>query len=432
MRPRILINLAFFALLGAVLAVWAASTLIRIDAIDRPFHVTADFTSSPGLHEDLQVTYLGVAVGRVGTVRLETGRVAVRLDLDHGVRVPSNVGAQVLRKSVIGEPYVDLSLPKGTPAAPLREGGRIPLSRTSTTIDYGRVFDDLGRSLDAVDPQDAHTVVHELAEGLDGRGESIRDIIGDTDQLTATLAANSGLLDDLSVRLTRLTHTLALHRGQIASSADDLAAFTASLRSSRQDFDTMLTKGPTFLHQVDSLLETSRPGLDCLLTAAAVPGPPVFTSAATERIHHLLTVIPTLQALVNDITVTTSGVTYFKARPVITLAGPTAAEEYDDPTAKPVTPEVPRCAKSRGTGSVAVSAPAEPAAPGSSATPSSTPSGDSVPELGARPVSSREPATARLLPLLPIILSAVVLLAVAANTVRVVARTRSGRSRPHD
>ncbi|MBW8487355.1 MlaD family protein [Actinomadura parmotrematis] len=418
---RIVTNLAFFVLLGVLLSVWAVRSIIHIDALEKPFPVTADFASSPGLHSDLEVTHLGVRVGQVGSVRLAGDHVAVRLDLDRGVRVPSDVGARVLRKSAIGEPYIELSSPArkaGTPAPPLRAGDRIPLARTAGTTDYKQLFDGLSRTLDAVDPRDARTLVHELATGVQGRGGDLHDMIGDADRLTGTLAADAGTLDALAGQLTRLTATLTDHRGQIASGVDDLAALTAALRRSDRDLNSVLDQGPGTLRDLDRLLETARPGLDCLLAAAATPTAPLLTPANQARIRHVLQLIPTLRALVADITATDPSGDYLRVTPVITIAGSRAPKEYTTPVPKPAAPALTLCsaagkAQPAAKAGTAAKAPAKAAA---------------SPGMTARPVAGREeaPPPSRWLPLLPPVLAGAVALAAVANVLRAL-RRRSSR-----
>ncbi len=327
--------------------VWAVRSLIHIDVLERPYTVTADFATSPGLHGDLEVTHLGVGVGEVGSVRLRGDHVAVSLKLDRDARVPADVGARVLRKSAIGEPYIEL-----TAAASPSAGtgtltcGHIPISRTAGTTDYKQLFDGVSRTLDAIDPRDTRTLVHELATGLRGRGDDLHDMISDAHQLTGTLAADAGTLDALSGELTRLTATLTAHRGDIASGVNDLALLTASLRQSSRDLDTVLAAGFGAMKNLHGLLQDARPGLDCLLTAAATPTAPLMTPATQQKINHVLRLVPTLQALVADVTATDPSGRYLRVTPVITLAGPAkAATEYTSPAPKPQIPNITLCGR---------------------------------------------------------------------------------------
>ncbi|GAB2828053.1 hypothetical protein GCM10022221_27970 [Actinocorallia aurea] len=348
MNRRIWINVAFFALLGVVLSAWAATSLLKLDVIAKPFPVTAEFASSPGLFPDLQVSYLGVPVGRVASVELRPGKVAVEMEIDHDARIPAGVGAQVLRKSAIGEPYIELTAPKTSGEHVLKAGDTVPLARTSATVDYQELFTGLGDTLDAVDPADTGTVVHELSAGLNGRADTLHDLIGDADQLTSTLASNAQVFDRLGTELTGVTGTLAAHRMQLRAAAGDLADVTAEVSAASGDLKTVLEKGPDFLKQVDALLEKSRPGLDCLLTAGAVPGPSVFNAQTEQSLRHVLTLLPTFQALVKDISVVTPQATYLRATALVSIAGPKAAADYAKPAAQPTWSTLPTCKATPG------------------------------------------------------------------------------------
>ncbi|MEW2355548.1 MCE family protein [Spirillospora sp. NPDC029432] len=425
-HPRIAVNLAFFALLGVVLAIWAVRSIISVDALDRPFRVTAEFADSPGLNEDLEVTHLGVRVGKVGAIELRTGHVDVGLDLDRGVQVPAGVGARVLRKSAIGEPYIELTPPAKPGTAVLKAGDHIPVGRTAGTTDYQQLFAGIGDTLKAVDPRDSRTLVHELARGLEGRGTTINDTIADAHRLTGTLAADAHVLDGLSAELTRLTATLSDHRYQLASGVNDLAAFTAALRQSRRDLDTVLEHGPGTLREANDLLGKARPGLGCLLTAAATPSTPLFTRQNQERIHHVLEMVPTLQALVSDITATDASGKYLRVTAVLTLPGAApAAAEYTSPVPKPKPPALALCPSTPKTaGGAKKAAKAEraqaprPAAEDATAVP--TP----VRQVGATGDAAPGGGPARWLPLLPPALGAVIVIAAAARFVRTLLRRR--------
>ncbi|MGW0802787.1 MCE family protein [Nonomuraea sp. NPDC002799] len=345
MRNRIPLNLGFFAVLGIAMTIWAFSTIIKLDVIERPYRVSAEFVSSPGLIPGFDVAYLGVRVGKVGDVRLAPGKIVVGLDLDRGVRLPKGSTAEVRRKSAVGEPYVELSPPAtGVTGPSLAAGDTIPLARTTVPLDYKKLFEGVGKLLNAVPPQDARTITHELAAGLDGRAPAIRNIIDDAHDLTGTLADNAELLDDLSVQLTRLTHTLAGKRGELAAGITDLSTVTGALRASRTDLNAFLDQGPGVFGQIDDLVRTSRPGFSCLLTAAGLPHRPAFSAATERNAHHLLSVMPTALSLAGDISDRRDGTVYGKAAFVFSVpGGPGPAEEYAGPIGPPVVPEVRAC-----------------------------------------------------------------------------------------
>ena len=110
------------------------------------------------------------------------------------------------------------------------------------------------------------------------------------------------MLDDLSVQLTQLTHTLAGRHEKLAPGITDLSTVTATLRESRTDLDTFLDQGPGVFGQLDRAIKRARPGLSCLLTAAGLPHKPVFSAETERNVHHLLSIVPTALSL-DDISV---------------------------------------------------------------------------------------------------------------------------------
>ncbi|MGW6502746.1 MCE family protein [Nonomuraea angiospora] len=345
MNNRIYLNLGVFAVLGVVMTVWAFSTIIRLDAIERPYRVSAEFVSSPGLIRGFDVAYLGVRVGKIGDVRLAPGRIVVGLDIDRGIRLPRGATAEVRRKSAIGEPYVELSPPAtGVTGPTLAAGDTIPLAKTSVPLDYKKLFEGVGKLLNAVPPRDAKTITHELAVALDGRAPAIRNIIDDAHSLTGTLADNAAVLDDLSVQLTRLTHTLAGKRGKLASGITDLSTVTSTLRASRADLNAFLDRGPGVFARLDEAVRKSRPGFSCLLTALGQPHRPAFSPETERNVHHLLSIVPTALSLADDISDRHGDTVYGRVAFIFSVpGGPTPAEEYAGAVGPPTVPALRSC-----------------------------------------------------------------------------------------
>ncbi|GAA2847706.1 MCE family protein [Streptosporangium fragile] len=347
MKNRIWINLGFFAALGVVMTVWAFTTIIKLDVVERPYRINAEFLSSPGLVPGFDVAYLGVRVGQIDDVALAPGKIVVSLAIDRDVRLPRGVTAQVRRKSAIGEPYVEISPPRsGTGGATLAAGYTIPLSDTSVPLDYKKLFDGVGKLLNAVPAEDAQTIVHELATGLEGRTTSIREIVDNAHDLTETLAENTDLLDELSVQLTRVTGTLAGRREKLARGVTDLAGVTGALRESRRRLNAALDHGPGFFRQVDHLLTTARPGLSCALTALGTRPGVVFTARTRANVDHLLRIVPTAQALLSDVTDRRADGVYGRATFLFSVpGGPRVPAEYRNPLAPPTVPALRACPK---------------------------------------------------------------------------------------
>ncbi|WP_119728954.1 MCE family protein [Thermomonospora amylolytica] len=270
MTGRIYVNVTVFALLGVTLLVWAFTSVVRLDFIDRPYRVTAEFRSSPGLHPNFEVDYLGTRIGKIDSVELRHDRVVVRLDIDRDVRIPRGVTAAAARKSAVGEPVVELTPKPGQaagPKLPTDGSALIPVSDTSVPPAYGELFGAVNDTLKAIDPEAAGSVLHELAEGWSGRQDSLRQIIAGTDQLTGTFARDTELIDGLTRDFGQIAGVLSANRTDLGSGIDNLAALLAALRGVRTELTELRDQSPALLSTVNELVARSGPDVECMLGA---------------------------------------------------------------------------------------------------------------------------------------------------------------------
>ena len=115
--------------------------------------VTADFPESGGIFENAEVTYRGVAVGRVDRLRLADDGVHVDLRLERRVTVPRDTDAVVENRSAVGEQYVDLQ-PRHQGGPFLADGDRIASDRTRTPLHVETLLLNLDRLVNSVDRRD--------------------------------------------------------------------------------------------------------------------------------------------------------------------------------------------------------------------------------------------------------------------------------------
>jgi phospholipid/cholesterol/gamma-HCH transport system substrate-binding protein len=273
---RVLLNLAAFGLISAVIIAWSFATLFEVDALDDPDFVTVEFESSPGLARGFEVAYLGHAVGSVHSAALRDGYSEIVLRIDKGEELPAAVDALARRKSAIGEPFVDLAPTPGTDPTSgprLVDGDRIPLERTSSPISYGVLFKSVDALLAAVDPDQVGTVVDELAAALDGRGDDVRRIIAGSRALTERTVANGDEIDQFLADLGDLTGVLADNRDPLAQSIDAFDAVTQVLDETRGPIEELLQEGPSALQLVLRIVASTDAQLVCTVDGLAALGP---------------------------------------------------------------------------------------------------------------------------------------------------------------
>jgi phospholipid/cholesterol/gamma-HCH transport system substrate-binding protein len=134
------------------LSIFAVVTVVCVGAISAfylhlpaavgigAYHITAEFKAGGGLYQNANVTYRGIAVGRVDSVALNPSGVTAEMRLNSGTAIPSNVTATVKSVSAIGEQYIDLVPPDHPASAKLRNGSRIDRANTRIGLDVATLL----------------------------------------------------------------------------------------------------------------------------------------------------------------------------------------------------------------------------------------------------------------------------------------------------
>ncbi|TDD91764.1 MCE family protein [Actinomadura darangshiensis] len=344
MTRRIRVNLAVFAVLGLVLTVWAVRNVLGVDPFSRPYRISAQFSDSRGLQPGFDVTYLGVAIGKIQSVRLDGGKVVVRLAIDKGERVPQGVTATAALKSAIGEPYVDLQPARGRVDAPaMHPGDVIPLSRTSVSESYGDLFASVTKAVNGLDPENLKIVTRELARGLDGRGDTLRLSVDGASQLARTFASNTGTLDSLITNLGLLTGVLAGKRADLATGITATADITSSLAEVNDSLVRIRDTMPGLATRTAKVLRESRPAAQCLLKALGGALPALLSPGNVSDLSRGLQWSPQLASAMRGVITFVNGEPNLNIKFILTLTPEQGAVEYRNLKPLPSIPRIPAC-----------------------------------------------------------------------------------------
>jgi phospholipid/cholesterol/gamma-HCH transport system substrate-binding protein len=166
------------------------------------------------LGDSSEVKARGVVVGEVRSVHGTSHGAAVELALqpDKVARLPKDVTALLIPKTLFGERYVQLSIPDSAASDPIAAGDVIGQDRSANAIELERVFDDLLPVLKAVQPQKLATTLTAVATALDGRGRRLGEAMADT----------AGYLGELNPKVPQLTSDLA-DLAQVSNLYGDIA-----------------------------------------------------------------------------------------------------------------------------------------------------------------------------------------------------------------
>lgn len=275
-RKRVLNTVA----LVIIAAVLSAIIYVALPGAS-PTTITAEFKSAPGLYVGNHVDVLGMPVGTVESVKAEPSMVLVKMEINAGQKVPSDVKAIIMAPSVVNDRYVELT-PAYTGGAHLDSGGHIPLNRTAAPIDVEQVFNSLDSLAKGLGPTAANKngalkqLLTHLAATLGPNGANLHSAISNSSNALAGLASNPKALTSLLSNLGQLTELLSKNTTSYTAFAQDFASVSASLASDNADTAAALhnlqiffSNLNNFIHQNSSSLGTSLNNLGVFATKLA-------------------------------------------------------------------------------------------------------------------------------------------------------------------
>lgn len=269
---------------------------LGVSAGAQPYDVTVTLPSAGGLYAHASVTYRGVQVGTVRSVRLTATGVVVTAAVRHRFRIPQDVTVGVHNLSAAGEEYLDLVPTSSSAAGPYLHGGSVVAGdAASIPTQVGTLLQDVGRLSATVSPQDLSTVTTELGTGLGGTGDDLRSIVQDTLTLVRDLHPVQPATIDLIDAGTRLLPAVAASGQSLAAFSAGLQTLSAQLAASDLDVRRLLASGAPAAQQVQSLLT----GTQAQLSAWLRDSDTVATLGAARQPawDALLTVLPTFGSL---------------------------------------------------------------------------------------------------------------------------------------
>jgi phospholipid/cholesterol/gamma-HCH transport system substrate-binding protein len=206
------------------------------------YHVTVDFRDVLDLVPQSAVKVNNVTVGTVEKVQLDGWHARVRLRIADSVKLPGNAVADLRQTSMLGEKYVALSAPAGTPpVGRLRDGDRIPLSRSGRNAEVEEVLSALSALLNGGGVAQLKTITVELNKALNGREDRVRSLLKQLDTFLGGLDDQRGEIVRALKGVDRLAERLKEEKKTIALAVDTMPPALKALADQRRDLTKMLS-----------------------------------------------------------------------------------------------------------------------------------------------------------------------------------------------
>ena len=235
-----------------------------------PYQVTATFADADSILANNEVFMNGVKVGYVSGVAVTNGQAHVQMTFDRAEAVPLNedATAQVRKKNLLGETYIDLT--RGSSSRSLPSGGTIPLNHTVPITEIDQV-------LGVFDPETVQRVqllINAVGEGTTNNGDrmnasagSLNDLVTVLNGPATELSVRRQQVDDIVQELQRFYDVLANQREQVRQEFGTWSAVMTQLANQESSIGGTVRQADTLLQNLDALVTGI--GSNCTSTASS-------------------------------------------------------------------------------------------------------------------------------------------------------------------
>lgn len=290
------IQLCIFALVTAITLTLMVIFYLRVPATFGigTYHVSADFEAGGGLYQNANVTFRGVAVGRVESVGLNPSGVDAQMRLNSGVAIPSNVIASVKSVSAIGEQYVDLVPPAKPSSITLRDGSRIDRNNTRIGEDVAKLLHQVEALVNSLGDTRLRDLLHETFVAANGSGPELARLFESARLLVDEANADYPQVSQLIDQVGPLLQAQIRAGADIKSLADGLARVTSELRQADPAVRSALANAASTADEGSTAFSGIRPSFPALAASLANLGR--VGVIYHKSIEQLLVVLPALFA----------------------------------------------------------------------------------------------------------------------------------------
>ncbi|RBY97257.1 ABC transporter substrate-binding protein [Blastococcus sp. TF02-8] len=261
------LQLAAFAVVAVLGMAYLGFKYVGLDrlVLGSGYEVAADFRDSGGIFVNAEVTYRGVAVGRVSDMQLVDDGVRVTLTIDPDTApIPADTAALVATRSAVGEQYVILE-PDDDKGPYLEDGSVIPQDRTSIPIPVEQLLLNVDELAGSIDQDNLRTVVDELGKAFAGSGDDLGRLIDNGDLLLTRAQESLPQTLDLITDSQTVLQTQVDSRSAIRQWAADLRLVSDTLVQSDPDLRSLLVNAPDAGEALTRLVNDAGPGLGSLV-----------------------------------------------------------------------------------------------------------------------------------------------------------------------
>ncbi|WP_330184721.1 MCE family protein [Nocardia sp. NBC_01503] len=268
-------GLLFF--LVVALFLWSTIAIYNKQFVDTVRVNLLTDTVGNALTRNADVKVRGVNVGEVRSSSYDGHQVTLDLALDPAKagKIPANVTARLLPKTLFGERYVDLVWPEQPDGKFLTAGMTLHQDTSGHAIEVSQLLDHLLPLLQALPPQYLASTLGAISQALQGQGAELGKTIDRLDDIFTQVNTELPTLQEDLKSFADVATVYSDAAPQLVDALDNLRTTNATIVQKRPDIDQMLaTLTPSSSDLADFLVANrdniidvaadSRPALEAL------------------------------------------------------------------------------------------------------------------------------------------------------------------------
>jgi phospholipid/cholesterol/gamma-HCH transport system substrate-binding protein len=287
------LKLLAFALVGLLVLAFAGfhyAKLGRYFGASGYYVVRLELADGGGIYPNADVTYRGVPVGRVGTLRITVTGIEADLDINDGAPpIPARLQAAVADLSAVGEQYVDLR-PQTSSGPYLANGSVIPQRDSELPLPVTSLLTSINGLSTSLPLGSLRALTNELATGFAGQGSNLQGLVDGNSALVrdayATLPQTKTLLRDSKTVIT----TQIAEAGSLDAFGRNALLLARQLARSNSSLRELISAAPQAAAQVADLLAETNPSLATLIANLLTTSEVTLTRGSA--LDELLSVLP--------------------------------------------------------------------------------------------------------------------------------------------
>ena len=229
------------------------------------YTLKAELPASGGLYPTANVTYRGIAIGRVTAVEPTERGAEATVSIDSRYKIPIDATANVHSVSAVGEQYLDFEA-SGTSTKYFSTGQTIlcgpgPTCKNTVPSEIGPALDTAYNGLKVLPKEKISELLDETAQSVGGLGPALQRLVNSTQAIAGDFKTNIGDIHDLIQNSGPVLDSQVKSGDAIERWARNLNALAAQTAANDQHVKSILQQAAPSADQLNSVFGGVRDSL---------------------------------------------------------------------------------------------------------------------------------------------------------------------------